>query len=150
MDLKQFEQLQRAVYEALKEDFPVDTDDRSGIGKNFCAIPPGILIEILETLIVPVVTALVAELLIRKFMPEKDSCSEKISQSAQMLKSEAENQIDSRAEEILMENQTAGSVVQNVSAKVMLNIVIQTPDDGEKLLSILKQYFDESKGGHLS
>lgn len=143
--IKEIKELEQEVYNILKQDF-IEADDSADDSKNFCAIPPGILIEILGTLVVPVVTTLVSEFLIRKFISEKDERSEKIRKNAQELKERAEKEIDSRAEEIFEEDQDSGSVVQKISANTMLNfnITINSSEDGEKFLSALQKYFNES------
>lgn len=143
-DFKQIKKLEQEVYNALKQDFFIETDNYNDSLKNFCTIPPGILMEILETLVIPVVTALASEFLIQKFMPEKDNHSERIWQNAKILKERAEKEIDSRGEEILEEYQTSGNVVQKVSTKVMLNlnITVNSPEDGEMLLSYLQKYLN--------
>lgn len=110
MDLKQVKQLEPKVYDTLKQIFSSGTDDYTDSRKYFCVVPPGILIEILQTLIVPVVTAIIAEFLIRKFMPEKDNHSQEIRQKAEILKAEAEAEINSRSEEILTEDQEASGL----------------------------------------
>lgn len=57
--------------------FIVEEDDEysDNDGRNFCTVPFGILLEILNSPVVPVVTALISECLIRKLMPEKDNHS---------------------------------------------------------------------------
>lgn len=143
MDLKQVKQLEPRVYDTLKQIFSSGTDDYTDSKKYFCVVPPGILIEILQTLIVPVVTAIIAEFLIRKFMPEKGNRSQEIRQKAEILKAEAEAEINSRSEEILTEDQEASSVVQNISTKLTINITVGSQEDGEKLLSYLERYLNE-------
>lgn len=140
MDLKHLEE---EVYNALRHDFIIDEDDdeyNEDDGRNFCAVPPGILLEILNTLVVPVVTALISEFLIRKLMPEKDNRYKKIQEKAHLLNAEAQKVIEHRSEEILQGNQTPGSITQNIFANLAVNITVNSPEDGEKLLSYLEQY----------
>lgn len=140
MDLKNLEE---EVYDALRHDFIVDEEEdeyNEDDGKNFCTIPPGILLEILNTLVVPVVTALISEYLIRKLMPEKDNHYKEIREKAHLLNKEAQREIEQRSKEILSENQAPGSITQNIFANLAVNVTVNSPEDGEKLLSYLEQY----------
>lgn len=135
--------LEEEVYAALRRDFIADEDEGEYSvvdDKNFCTIPIGILLEILNTLVVPVVTALVSECLIRKLIPEKDNRYNKIRENANRLYNESQKKIEQRSEEILCENQTPESITKSISANLTVNITINSPEDGEKLLSNLKQY----------
>ena len=58
------------LFTVEEDDEYSDNDDR-----NFGTVPFGILLEILNSPVVPVVTALISECLIRKLMPEKDNHS---------------------------------------------------------------------------
>lgn len=138
-----FKNLEEEVYDILRHDFIADEDDDEfdeDDGRNLCAVPPGILLEILNTLVVPVVTALISECLIRKLMPEKDSHCEEIRERARLLNNEAQREIGHRSEEILCDGQTPDSVTRNISANVSVNITVNSPEDGEKLLAYLEQY----------
>lgn len=135
--------LEEEVYAALRRDFIADEDEGEYNvvdDKNFCTIPIGILLEILNTLVAPVVTALVSECLIRKLIPEKDNRYNKIRENANRLYNESQKKIEQRSEEILCENQTPESITKSISANLTVNITINSPEDGEKLLSNLKQY----------
>lgn len=147
MNLKHLEE---EVYDILRHDFIIDEEDDEYNGddsRNFCAVPPGILLEILNTLVVPVVTALISEFLIQKLMPEKDKQYNGIRERAQLLKSEAQKEVEHRSEEILSGNQTPSSITQNIYANLAVNIAVNSPEDGEKLLTYLEQYLRGTPDG---
>ena len=73
-------------------------------------------------------------------MPEKDNRYKKIQEKAHLLNAEAQKVIEHRSEEILQGNQTPGSITQNIFANLAVNITVNSPEDGEKLLSYLEQY----------
>lgn len=137
-----FKKLEEEVYNALRNDFVADEDEyNEDDGRNFCMVPPGILLEILDSLVVPVVTALISEYLIRKLMPEKEKNYKGLREKANILNNEAQREIEHRSEEILCGNQTPDSITRNVSANLTVNITVNSPEDAEKVLSYLEPYF---------
>lgn len=70
-----FKNLEEEVYDLLRHDFIADEDDNEydeDDGRNLCTVPPGVLLEILNTLVVPVVTALISECRLSLEFPRND------------------------------------------------------------------------------
>lgn len=140
MDIKRLEQ---DVFEILKRDYMKSEYDNESNGRNYCLIPPGIILEILSTLVIPIVTALITEFLTQKLLSDHNSHSTEI-ERAQCLHNYAEREIESRSAEMeIPPGQESGSISQHVSANLMLHIDIQSPDDVKNLISYLEQYLHE-------
>lgn len=139
-----FKCLEQEVYELLKEFFIVDDNDydyQDNDGRNLCAIPPGIVLKILDTLVVPIVTALVSEFLVRKLIMQKDNRSKVIKERVEHLNKEAQKEIELCSKKLLKKDQTSGFITQNISANLVINVSVNSLEDSEKLLGNLEKYF---------
>lgn len=143
-----FKCLEQEVYEVLKEFFIVDDNDydyQDNDGRNLCVVPPGIVFKILDTLVAPIVTALVSEFLVRKLIMQKDNRSKVIKERAKYLNKEAQKEIEHRSEKLLRKDQTSGFITQNISANLVINVSVNSLEDSEKLLGYLEKYSEMAK-----
>lgn len=141
MEIKDFE---KEVFEILKHDFMTQevADTNESNGKNYCPIPPEIILEILSTLVIPVVTALITEYLTQKLLSDNRNSSDDICRSMQRLNTESVEQMKRLLELIIPDDQDSDSILKNVSENttIHINIDIHSREDVEKLRSYLEQY----------
>lgn len=142
MDIGYIDDIEKKVNEIIIHDFMEQeyADKKEDHGKSYSMIPPGLINEVLSSLVIPVVTALITEYLTKKIFSDHREDSAEICERAQHLNTEATEVIEDRSEEILPDDEEPDSIYQNVSAKLKIEIDIRSAEDVEKLVSYLEQY----------
>lgn len=130
------EKLENDTYGALKQYFESKQSNTDNESKRFSTIPPGMISMVLETLVAPVITTLIADYIIRKYASYKQTKEER--QKAEQLKETANRKIEKNLKKVGKSND-AYAIIRYVSENVTIELKC-TPNEISRVLSELESY----------
>lgn len=143
------DKLKRDTYDALIQYFDHEEDAEKRDERLLCAVPPELLISIVEKMVLPVLTTIIADFVIRKFVSGKHKNAEDVRKKSEELSENAKKEIDKNMKKLGLNEQQSQRLIQYVSPKLTVDFRADSEEEAVKALRLLEELVKgtESKQG---
>ncbi len=131
------EKLERKTYDALRKCLEPNKNETKKEGVLSCAIPPEMIKMVLEMLVAPVITTILADYLIRKYT-EKDT-EETTCAKLENIKAEADQIIEQKMRKIGKGKDETNEIVKKVSVEVQKRLEFESLEEMDKFINELRK-----------
>ena len=133
------DELKKDTYEALRQYFDHEEEIAKREEKLFCSVPPEILFSIMEKLVFPVVTAIMADFVMRRIKSGKHKVTEGDKAKVEKLSADANKEIDKNMKKLGMNEQESQRLIQYVSPKLKVYFRADSEEEMVKVLKLLEE-----------
>ncbi len=132
------DKLEKETYDALRKCLESSRNETEEKGVLSCAIPLEMINAVLEMLVAPVITTILADYLIRKYTA-KDT-KETIRMKLENIKAEADKIIVKKMKKIGKGKDETKEIVQKTSAELTLRLEFESYEEMDKFINELEKW----------